>query len=63
MFIAGGAIKAGVHGAAPSLTNLHDGDLIHTVDFRSVYASVLENWLHAPVEPILKRKFSTLPFV
>jgi len=63
MFIAGGAIKAGVHGSAPSLTNLHDGDLIHTVDFRSVYASVLENWLHAPVEPILKRKFTTLPFV
>lgn len=63
MFIAGGAVKAGIHGKAPSLTTLNDGDLIHTVDFRSVYASVLSNWLNAPVEPILKRKFPTLPFV
>lgn len=63
MFIAGGAVKAGIHGKAPSLTTLNDGDLIHTVDFRSVYASVLSNWLNAPVEPILKRKFPTLPLV
>lgn len=63
LFVAGGAIKPGLYGKAPSLTDLHDGDLIHSTDFRSVYASVLQNWLKVPVEPILHRAFPTIGFV
>ena len=63
LFVAGGGIKAGLHGATPSLTALHDGDLVHTVDFRSVYATILKNWLNVPAEPILHRAFPTLGFV
>lgn len=61
MFLAGGAIKAGMHGNHPSLTDLYRGDLKYNVDFRGVYASVLEQWLHAPGERVLGRKFQTLP--
>jgi uncharacterized protein (DUF1501 family) len=63
LFVVGGKVKPGIYGAAPSLTKLHDGDIIHSVDFRSVYATVLSKWLNAPVEPILKRNFPVLPFV
>jgi uncharacterized protein (DUF1501 family) len=35
----------------------------HNVDFRSVYATVLANWLKVPVEPILHRSFPTLGFI
>ncbi len=63
MFVVGGAIKPGLHGSAPSLTSLDHGDIIHTVDFRSVYATVLDNWLQAPSETVLNRKFPLLGFV
>ncbi len=57
MFLIGGGAKPGLHGTAPSLTNLHDGDLIHGIDFRAVYADVLENWLGAPSSGVLKGTF------
>ncbi len=63
MFVLGGKVKAGLHGSQPSLTELGDGDLIYTVDFRSVYATMLDKWLHAPSEVVLGRKFPTLGFV
>ena len=63
MFIAGGRVKPGLFGKYPSLTNLDNGDLRFNVDFRNVYATVLENWLRAPSELVLGRKFATLPIV
>ena len=39
-FVMGGKVHGGLHGAYPSLTDLPDGDLRHTVDFRDVYAAV-----------------------
>jgi uncharacterized protein (DUF1501 family) len=44
-FVFGPSITPGVHGAYPSLTNLDQGDLVHTTDFRGVYADVLDNWM------------------
>ena len=63
MFLLGGKIQPGLHGQAPSLEKLDRGDLIHTVDFRNIYATILENWLQAPVEPILHRRFSKMGFI
>jgi uncharacterized protein (DUF1501 family) len=63
LFVVGGKVRPGIYGAAPSLTQLHHGDIIHNVDFRSVYATVLSKWLNAPVEPVLKRSFPLLSFV
>jgi len=39
-FVMGGQVKGGLHGVYPSLADLQDGDLKHTVDFRSVFAAV-----------------------
>jgi uncharacterized protein (DUF1501 family) len=63
MFVMGSSIKQGVIGKHPSLTNLDQGDLKYGVDFRSVYASVLQNWLETPSKPILGDQFELLPIV
>jgi len=39
-FVMGGKVKGGLHGVYPSLTDLQDGDLKHTMDFRNVYSTV-----------------------
>jgi uncharacterized protein (DUF1501 family) len=53
MFLFGEALKGGLAGSAPSLSRLSGGDLIHSVDFRSVYASVMEDWLEVRSRPVL----------
>jgi uncharacterized protein (DUF1501 family) len=63
LFVIGGSLNPGFVGKHPSLTDLDRGDLRHTVDFRSVYGTVLEGWLNARSEQILGRKFPTLPFL
>lgn len=57
----GSALNGGLYGDPPDLTNLHDGDLRHSVDFRSVYAAVLEQWLGTESEPVLFSQFEPLP--
>ncbi|MDD5199528.1 MAG: DUF1501 domain-containing protein [Terrimicrobiaceae bacterium] len=63
MFLLGGGVRPGLAGSAPSLTDLDAGDLKHTVDFRSVYATLLEKWLRVPGDKVLGRKFPTLGFI
>jgi uncharacterized protein (DUF1501 family) len=45
------------------MTDLDQGDLKYLVDFRSVYASVLQKWLDTPSKPILGDQFPILPLV
>lgn len=63
MFVLGGAVKPGLYGKHPSLTDLDDGDLKFNTDFRSVYGTVLDRWLKAPSETVLGRKFPRLPLI
>jgi len=65
MFVIGPKMKAGLHGRYPSLApeDLVNGDLKYNVDFRTVYAGILEEWLKTKSEPILGRKFEPLPLV
>ncbi len=63
MFVAGGNVVAGMHGSYPKLNDLYNGDLKHTVDFRSVYASILQSGLGVDPAKVLGRKFSTLPII
>jgi uncharacterized protein (DUF1501 family) len=63
MFVLGGGVKPGLYGKYPSLTELNQGDLMYNVDFRSVYATALERWLHVPSQTILGRRFPALPLV
>ncbi len=57
MFVLGGGVKPGLFGKYPSLTELYQGDLVYNVDFRSVYATILEKWLKAPSQAVLGKKF------
>jgi uncharacterized protein (DUF1501 family) len=61
MFLVGDAVKPGLFGKHPSLSDLVNGDLKFHTDFRSVYATLLKHWLHVEPEPILGRKFPLLP--
>jgi uncharacterized protein (DUF1501 family) len=61
MFLVGPKIVPGLLGRYPSLTDLDQGDLKYNTDFRSVYATVLQNWLGTPSKPILGEQFQTLP--
>jgi uncharacterized protein (DUF1501 family) len=64
MFLFGPGIKAGCHGKYPSLTDLRpDGQLKLEVDFRGVYAAVLERWLGTPHEAVLGTKYPLLDCV
>ena len=45
MFVIGPGVAGGLHGRHPSLTDLDDGNLKMTTDFRRVYASMIEGWL------------------
>lgn len=53
MFLFGPMVRSGVVGAHPSLTDLDQGDLKYLIDFRSVYAGVLEQWLQADSKKVL----------
>ena len=59
LFLAGGGVKAGLLGETPSLAtgDLDDGDVRFNVDFRSVYATLLEKHLGVKSDPILGRSF------
>jgi uncharacterized protein (DUF1501 family) len=63
MFVAGGGVKGGIYGKAPSLEDLDAGDLKFSTDFRSVYATVLEDWLQTKAEPVLGAAYPKLGFV
>jgi len=58
VLLVGGKVKAGIVNAHPDLTKLDDGNLKHSMDFRQVYASVLEQWLGVPSEPVLGGKYA-----
>lgn len=64
-FVLGGAVKGGIKGLHPSLTQLSgDGNLIHTLDYRSLYASVLRDWWGfsgAQSEKVLGGKYASVP--
>ncbi len=61
-FVIGSGVAGGRYGEPPSLTNLDTrGNLIHTVDYRSLYATVLDDWLSADSATILAAEFEPLP--
>ena len=65
-YIIGDRVKGGLYADYPSLDPDHweDGeDLAHTIDFRGVYATVLEQWLRIEAVPIVGGKFEQIhPF-
>jgi uncharacterized protein (DUF1501 family) len=63
VFLAGPAVKGGAVGATPSLLDLDPkhGDLRRSLDFRQVYATVLDGWLGLPAKEVLGDEFERLP--
>ncbi len=61
MFVIGKSVKGGHYGEIPDLVNgLDDGDnLKYTTDFRSVYATLINNWLKVDSKNILRKNFQT----
>jgi uncharacterized protein (DUF1501 family) len=53
VFIAGAHVKGGFYGDEPSLTDLDDGDLKTTTDFRDIYHELLSKTLHTDPEPVV----------
>jgi len=61
MFLFGKHLKGGFYGQPPSLTDLDDGNLKMTTDFRRVYATMIKEWLgYDDTDAVLKGRFDTL---
>jgi uncharacterized protein (DUF1501 family) len=64
MFFAGGGLQQkGLLNELPNLSNLKDGDLQHTVDFKEVYATILNKWLQVNDTAILGKQYQHLSFI
>jgi uncharacterized protein (DUF1501 family) len=61
--VSGGLKKKGVLNPKPDLANLNEGDLKYNVDFKNVYATILNKWLQADDQGILGRKYEYLNFI
>lgn len=59
MFLIGDFVQGGLKGKRPSLTSLdNNGDLIHTVDFRSVYAEILTDWFEVDASTVVAGSYA-----
>jgi len=61
VFVIGRAVKGGHYGEIPRLTDLDDGNLRYTTDFRRVYATLIKDWMRYPdARSVLKQEFETI---
>jgi uncharacterized protein (DUF1501 family) len=64
IFVVGKPVKGGVYGEQPSLTaTIDSGNLQYNVDFRSVYQTLIRDWLHADPAAVLGASFPELPIM
>jgi uncharacterized protein (DUF1501 family) len=64
MFLLSGGLKEkGILNALPDLNDLDQGDLKYKVDFKNVYATVLNKWLGADSKTILGKQYDALNFI
>ena len=61
-FVLGGQVKGGLYGAAPSTTDLVNGDFRHTTDFRALYAAVTRSWWGLN-DRVVGERFKPLPLL
>ena len=64
-FMIGDAVKGGLYGEYPSLepNKLDNGDLQWNNDFRSTYATILEQWMDLDSKPILGGTYEQFDFI
>ena len=61
--ISGGLKQKGLLNALPDLADLNEGDLKYKVDFKNVYATILQKWLNADADKILGGHYDSLDFI
>jgi uncharacterized protein (DUF1501 family) len=63
-FVAGGAVRGGLFGQAPDLQRLDAGqNLVHTVDFRQLYATVARRWWGMDAQAVVRGQFDEVGFL
>jgi len=64
LFVMGGKLeKPGLYNAMPDLSELDQGDVPYTIDFREVYATILDHWMGVNSQQIMGKSFTPLNFV
>lgn len=64
MFVVGQPVRGGFYGTAPSLTDLDEGNLKVTTDFRSVYSTLLKEWMGFDgTASVLKGAYPSIPII
>ncbi len=59
VFVIGAPVRGGLYGEMPSLTDLDDGNLRYTTDFRRVYATLITQWMgQADADAVLRQPFA-----
>ncbi len=58
MFALGGGVRGGLHGTAPNLSQLVDGNLSMQLDFRAVFSEALRDWLGWPTKNLFDDSFA-----
>jgi uncharacterized protein (DUF1501 family) len=64
MFVLGSGLQKGIFGESPALNRLDaNGNLKYTVDFRAVYATVLDRWMGASSRDVLGDSYGAQGFL
>ncbi|MEZ5276027.1 MAG: DUF1501 domain-containing protein [Opitutaceae bacterium] len=63
LFVMGSSLHGGIHGDRPDLDLQPKSDLEYSIDFRGIYARILDRWLDCPSEAELGGKFDAPEFV
>lgn len=63
MFLAGGRLKGGLVGDHPSLSDIQQGSPKFHIDFRQVYATLLDGWLGVDSRTVLGGTFKPLDLI
>lgn len=61
--VIGAPVRGGIYGEQPSFNPArldNNGDLQHTVDFRSVYATMIDDWIGGDSVPVLGAQYETI---
>jgi len=65
-FAVGDKVKGGIYGVYPSMErsdHIEGGNLAPTMDFRQVYATIVEDWFGQDSVPVIGGHFEKIPFL
>jgi uncharacterized protein (DUF1501 family) len=63
VFLVGGRVKGELYGKHPSLTDLDQDALKFQIDYRNLYATVLQSWLGLDARPILGATYEPIDVI